>query len=84
MATATPTPTPNPNATKFVLDTSLPEMFNVTSPAEAATPFAVAVMALPGVASLFGVNDFVTVTKQPDASWATITDAVVALAGELL
>jgi Scaffold protein Nfu/NifU N terminal len=84
MAHATPTGTPNPNATKFVLDTTLPEMFNVTSPAEAATPFAVAVMALPGVISVFGVNDFVTVTKSPDASWADITDAVVAIAEEHL
>jgi hypothetical protein len=84
MARATPTPTPNPNATKFVLDTSVPEMFNVMSPDEATTPFTAAVMALPGVASVFGVNDFVTVTKSPDASWDAITEAVVALAAEHL
>jgi hypothetical protein len=84
MAHATPTPTPNPNATKFVLDTTLPEMFNVTAAGDAASPFTTAVMALPGVASVFGVNDFVTVTKAPDASWDAITDAVVSLAGELL
>ena len=84
MAHAKPTSTPNPNATKFVLDTTVPEMFNVTSAADATTPFTQAVMALPGVASVFGVNDFVTITKDPGASWDAITDAVVALAEEHL
>jgi hypothetical protein len=84
MASATPTSTPNPNATKFVLDQTLPEMFNVTSAAEAATPFARAVMALPGVVSVFGVNDFVTVTKQPDTSWDDVTPAVLAAVQEHL
>jgi hypothetical protein len=84
MASATPTPTPNPNATKFVLDVTLPEMFNVTTPGEATSPFAAAVMALPGVASVFGVNDFVTITKEPEASWDDITPAVVAAAEEHL
>ena len=67
MATATPTPTPNPDAMKFNLDVSLGEMFNVTSAAEAEQPFAKAVFAAPGVATLFGVNDFVTVTRTADA-----------------
>jgi hypothetical protein len=84
MARATPTSTPNPNATKFVLDTTLPEMFNVTSPAEASTPLTAAVMALPGVLSVFGVNDFVTVTKEPGASWEDLTPAVLAALEEHL
>ena len=76
MATATPTPTPNPDAMKFNLDVSLGEMFNVTNAAEAEQPFAKAVFAAPGVASLFGVNDFVTVTRTADADWEPIIAAV--------
>jgi hypothetical protein len=66
---------------KFTLDTTLPEMFNVTSP-DAATgiPFAEAVFAAGGVAAIFGVNDFVTVRRQPGAEWAPIVTAVVAAA----
>src|SRR4051812_34471470 len=72
MAKAAPSPTPNPDALKFTLDTTLPEMINVASAAEADTPFATAVFAAPGVANLFGVNDFVTVTRQPGADWEPI------------
>jgi hypothetical protein len=84
MATASPGSTPNPNALKFTLDVTLPEMMNVPSPADAATPFQVAVMAAPGVASLFGVNDFVTVTRVEGADWEPIVAAVVEAAKEHL
>ncbi len=67
---------------KFTLDTKLPEMLNVTSPDDAiGVPFAEAVFAAGGVASIFGVNDFVTVTRQPGAEWDPIVAAVVAAAG---
>ena len=63
---------------KFTLDTTLPEMLNVAS-AEAAAgmPFAAAVFAAGGIASIFGVNDFVTVTRQPGVEWDPIVAAVV-------
>jgi Scaffold protein Nfu/NifU N terminal len=81
MATASPSPTPNPDATKFTLDTTLPESFNVTSPDAAGdNRFAEAVFAAGGVAAVFGVNDFVTVTLQPGADWGPIVDAVKAAA----
>lgn len=83
MATATPSPTPNPDAMKFTLDVKLGEMFNVLSAADAATPFAQAVFAAPGVAALFGVNDFVTVTRVPGADWAPIVAAVQEAAAHL-
>ena len=77
MATATPTPSPNPNAVRFGLDVNLPETLNVANAAAAAgNPFAEAVFAAPGVASIFGVNDFVTVTRQPGAEWDPIIAAV--------
>lgn len=81
MATATPSPTPNPDAMKFTLDTTLPEMFDVTSPDSAVgVPFAEAVFAAEGVASVFGVNDFVTVRRQPGFEWGPIVAVVVAAA----
>ena len=77
MATATPSTTPNPDATKFTLDVTLPEMFNVSDADQAAAiPFARDVFAAGGVASVFGVNDFVTVTRRPGADWEPIVAAV--------
>ena len=66
---------------KFTLDTTLPTMFNVTS-VEAATGhrFAEAVFAAGGVAAIFGVDDFITVTRQPGCEWAPIIAAVTAAA----
>jgi hypothetical protein len=84
MATATPSTTPNPNAMKFTLDITWPEMFDISSPDAATTPFQQAVFSAPGVAGLFGVRDFVTVTRHPDATWEPIVAAVVAAAEEHL
>ena len=85
MATADPSPTPNPDAMKFTLDTTLPEMLNVSSADEAAgNAFAEAVLAVDGVASVFGVNDFVTITRQQGAGWEPIIEAVKAAAAEHL
>ncbi|MBA3653550.1 MAG: NifU N-terminal domain-containing protein [Actinobacteria bacterium] len=85
MATATPTPSPNPNALKFDLDVALPDTLNFASADEAAAnPFAAEVFAAPGVASIFGVNDFVTVNRQPDADWDPIIAAVQSAAASHL
>ena len=66
---------------KFTLDTTLPAMLSVTSADDAAGhPFAEAVFAAGGVASIFGVNDFVTVTRRPGSDWDPIVQAVVAAA----
>jgi len=81
MANASPSPTPNPDAMKFTLDTTLPDKLDVTNP-DAATgvPFAEAVFAAGGVAAIFGVNDFVTVRRQPGSDWDPIVAVVVAAA----
>ena len=77
MASASPSPTPNPNAMKFTLDTKLPATINYRdADAAADDPFARAVFAAGGVASVFGVNDFVTVTREPGADWDGIVAAV--------
>ena len=66
---------------KFTLDTTLPEMLNVAgADAAAGMPFAEAVFAAGGVASIYGVNDFVTVRRQPGFDWDPIVAVVVAAA----
>ena len=84
MASANPSPTPNPDALKFTLDITLGAMINVADAAAADTAFSRAVFAAPGVTNLFGVNDFVTVTRQPGADWEPIIAAVQAAASEHL
>jgi len=85
MATATSAPTPNPNAMKFTLDVTLPGSIHFTSADAAAdNPFAAAVFAAGGVASVFGVNNFVTVKSQPGAEWDDIVEAVRTSAAEHL
>lgn len=85
MATATPSPTPNPNALRFSLDVQLPGTVSASSAEEAATdPFLAAVLAVDGVASVFGTADFVTVTRSAGADWDEIVPAVQAAAAEHL
>lgn len=87
MATAVPSPSPNPNALRFQLDVTLPGTLSYSSAAEAeaeGNAFAEAVFAAPGVASIFGVNDFVTITRSPGVSWDPIVTAVQDAATEHL
>ncbi len=85
MATATPQPSPNPNALRFQLDTTLGSTLSYANAGAAeADPFAKQVFAAPGVASIFGVNDFVTVTRTAGADWDPIIAAVQAAASEHL
>lgn len=76
MATASPSPTPNPNAMKFSLDVPVPTDLE-------GSPFGRALLSIPGVVGLFGVADFVTVTRSPDTDWDAIVPAVIAAAADL-
>ena len=85
VATATPSSTPNPDAMKFTLDTKLEAMFNATSADYSGDQSFVAdAFAAGGVATVFGVNDFVTVTRQSGADWEPIIAAVQAAAATYL
>lgn len=73
--------TPNPNAGKFVVgravvDGKASKSYYGAAQA-AADPLAAALFALDGVASLFMVEDFVTVTKKPEAEWTALVPAVI-------
>jgi hypothetical protein len=70
---------------RFQLDTTLPGTINFKGAADAADhPFARAVFETDGVAAVFGVSDFVTITREPEADWDTIVQAVQAAAAEHL
>ncbi|HEX4841970.1 MAG TPA: NifU N-terminal domain-containing protein [bacterium] len=73
--TVTVQPTPNVNALKFVLDRRLTEGKSQTfrPPTEArVSPLAAALLAIPGVVQVFFLNDFITVTRDPSASWEVL------------
>jgi len=74
--------TPNPNAGKFVVGKAVVEgraSKSFFGPEQAAgVPVAEALFALDGVASLFMVEDFITVTKAADADWAALAPRVIA------
>ncbi len=84
VATVRPSTTPNPNAMKFTLDVTLPQRIDTTRGEGTDSPFAQAVLAFDGVASVFGTNDFVTITREPDADWDAIVCAVEDAAAEHL
>ena len=69
--------TPNPDAMKFTVDVRIDDMFNVSSPDDAAAiPVVKAIFDAGGVASVFGTSDFVTVTRTENADWGQIERAV--------
>jgi NFU1 iron-sulfur cluster scaffold homolog, mitochondrial len=72
--------TPNPNAGKFTVGRTLvpdnkSRSFYNAAQAEP-DPIASALFQLDGVASVFMVEDFVTVTKQPEAEWSDLISRV--------
>jgi hypothetical protein len=71
-------PTPNPNAMKFVLDGTISEKPLSFFNPEAGKDHALAkeLFAIPGVAGLLLLKDFVTVSKTPKAVWKEVTPAV--------
>ena len=74
--------TPNPNAGKFIVNrkvvdgTSSKSFYNADDAADHL--LAAALFELEGVASLFMVDDFITVTKAADTDWNTLIPKVQA------
>ena len=73
-------PTPNPNAGKFIASRKVVEgrasRSYFTKEQAASDPVAAALFELDGVASVFMVDDFVTVTKQAGADWSDLVPRV--------
>lgn len=80
--------TPNPNAAKFTVDRTLVEggesksYFDRESAAD--DPLASALFAVDGVESLLIVDDFITVSKSPSASWDRLAPEIERILKEVL
>jgi hypothetical protein len=61
---------------KFTLDVTLPRRIDTTRGEGTDLPFAEALLEISGVASVFGVNDFVTIIREPAAEWDPIVCSV--------
>lgn len=76
-------PTPNPNAGKFTVNRALVDgsssksFYNAEDAAHNA--LAAALFELEGVASVFMVADFVTVTKDADANWEKLVPEILGI-----
>ena len=73
--------TPNPNAYKFKVNTKVSaSSFSIASLEEAeGNPLAQEIIQLEGVASIFGVHDFITVSKSSAVSWEPLNSQIVAI-----
>lgn len=71
--------TPNPNAVRISANQILfegPKSTSLKSGAETDHPLARALVSIDGIDNIFGINDFVTITKEPDADWDAILSKV--------
>ena len=74
--------TPNPNAAKLTLNRTVAAKGETYrgDPASVNAPLAKALLGIPGVIGVFGINNFISVNKSPDAEWdAIVPQAEVAL-----
>ena len=80
-------PTPNPNAMKFTATRKVVPRGSISFASAAAAqthPLGKALFAIDGVRIVFAVNDFVTVTKDREASWADLVPAIEQTVSEVL
>lgn len=71
--------TPNPNAIKITLDRKLTDGKSrtyTTAAAAAGDPLASRLLAIPGITTVFVLNDFITLTKAADAKWDALLGSI--------
>lgn len=78
----TPDRTPNPNALKFTVGVPVGGPATYVGGGEVDDPTAGALLALPGVVSVFMTADFVTLSKTPDGDWDSISPAAIEILEE--
>ncbi len=82
-----PQPTPNPNAMKFNVSASVTgggsESYTSKEAAQD-SPLAAGIFALEGVTGVFMLGNFVTVNKDPSASWNELVPSVMEVIDEHL
>lgn len=79
-------PTPNPNSLKITASAPLSPkpVTYATAAAAAPDPLASKLFAVPGVKSVFVLNNFVTVTKDPAVDWGAMADQLAKIVEEHL
>jgi len=78
--------TPNPNSIKINTNETIfkgPASTSLKSGAITDHPLASALLSIEGIDNIFGINNFVTVTKTPDADWNRIRPQVEAVFKEI-
>lgn len=72
--------TPNPNAAKLTLNRTVATKGETYrgDPAAVGAPWAKALLGIPGVIGVFGINNFISINKSPDVQW----DAIIPQAEE--
>ena len=68
--------TPNPNAAKVTLNRVVAAQGQTFRDPAAAAPWAKQLLEIAGVVQVFAVNNFITITKAPEADWAAIAPRV--------
>ncbi len=66
--------TPNPHAIKFTLNRTVAAQGETYrgDPGAVASPWGKALLSIPGIVGVYGINNFISMNKTPDADWQTI------------
>ncbi len=72
-------PTPNPNAGKFTVGEPVGGPATYVAGSQPEDEFVAQILEIDGVTSVFLTADFVTVSKDPSASWDEIMSEAVAI-----
>lgn len=77
--------TPNPNAVKITFDRTITDKATTYTTAQAAEhhPIAHALLKVDGVASVFVLNNFATVSRRPDADWSELAPRIQVALSEI-
>lgn len=64
-------PTPNPHAMKLTLNRTVAATGETYrgDPVAVASPWAKALLRIPGVVGVYGINNFISMSKTPEAEW---------------
>ncbi len=66
--------TPNPHALKFTLNRTVATKGETYrgDPASVPAPWAKALLSIPGIVGVYGINNFISMNKKPDVEWDVI------------
>ena len=69
--------TPNPHAIKLTLNRVVSEQGKTfRDPATADLPWAKALLEIEGIVGIYGINNFISVNKQPDVAWDALVPQI--------